>query len=154
MNEPSYQGEMYCERLDGDRCVVMLDPDSTIRPRAGRHYMAVLVEVDGDGPPRGRRVWPSQRAAGLCADPAFVEYVRERTLGLASPKTWILANCGITSRSDLDRDAEAEARYRGLYATFKAWESKRSRNAQGTRSLEDEAQVPENCRSPAARIPG
>lgn len=92
----------------------------------------------GDAPPpvspatpkqRWEDMRPSVQAGILSEDPDFAEYLLScRHIAEPNRETairWIRSECGVRSRRDLDADADAAGKWRGIAAGFQAWRTTR-----------------------------
>jgi hypothetical protein len=105
----------------------------------GTRFMCVLVEVNDDETPvehklmerdKWRDLGATRQAGIRCNDPVFWAYLREQW-GLkvddeADAAGAVRGACGVTSRSDLGKVGQGEARLRWLNLDnqFQAWKAK------------------------------
>ena len=79
--------------------------------KAGQRYAIVMVEIGDDEKPVEKT--PSQMAFLLCRDPQFQHMLNERSfVGVHDETTarqCILEGCGVTSRSELDKNPTARS---------------------------------------------
>lgn len=98
----------------------------------GTRYQCVLVEVDDDETPKPdgtkalwREIGPVKQAALRCRDPVFWAFleeekhfrVRSEEEAADSVRQW----CGVASRADIVRSADARTSWYGLDNHFQAW---------------------------------
>ena len=76
-------------------------------------------------PPAGARKSPSQMAGILCEDARFRTYLRENDMlsdnTAEAAAVAVRLICGVRSRSEFDKDADAAARWESLYGRYRAW---------------------------------
>lgn len=140
-NKIAYQGEMQLlswsnSATGGPKVVIALPDEDALEPfkrmtlrkgkRAGQRFMAVLVEVDDQEQPVEQErsgPKPSQVAYLLCNDPDFQRWANANQWDVPvtnadEARTYICTRCGVDSRSDLDRDAMAAAKFDLLHDEF------------------------------------
>lgn len=132
-----WHGELRLVAIDGDRIVFHLHPDDEVKLTIGRRYGVALVEIsDTEGSaalePERRsshhsKRSPSNVAAILCKQPAFQRYAVERMRDRGDvnlPRNEVTATeyirrvCGISTRADLDRRADALEKFHAIELEF------------------------------------
>lgn len=104
-------------------------PMELLTAQMGTRYMVALVEIgDDESPvekPRDNPHKLSQQSAMFCDEPRFAKFLSERHMGLYDgfhgAADSIRKYCGVQSRSELDTNPEAAARWRNLKAEYEAW---------------------------------
>lgn len=114
LGAPSKDGENWC-------AVAKLKP----APPEKAGATAPKAEKPGKDKTPWRDMKLVTRAAILCADPLFWEWVQVRDADSAA--TWVRSHCDITSRKELDTDAEAAGLYVGLERDFFAYKEEQAR---------------------------
>jgi hypothetical protein len=98
--------------------VALLGPETAPWPVAPADETASKADAEADLPGRSpwRDIKSSQQAGMLCADPDFIAWLQVE--GPASAADEVRKRCGVTSRSELDRDPDAAAAWIRLSSQF------------------------------------
>lgn len=141
---PTFQGEVQFRRWSDSSTqgvqITFALPDSTdlepLKAKAGKRFMAVLVEIGDDElpvqpqPRKDTRGPLCREACDYCQSPAFRMWVASGDQEMATEaeaKEWILNICGVLSRKELDAHASARDRFvRKVRIPFFLWERERS----------------------------
>lgn len=95
---------------------------------AGQRYAIVMVEIGEDDKPVEKT--PAQMAFLLCKDPNFWHFLNERSFAVVhdedSAKACICEFCGVSSRSQLDKDPAARSAW--LMNFYNPWTAYQSAN--------------------------
>lgn len=102
-------------------------PEMLLRDFVGARYQTVMVRIDENEQPYKRKPKAnvSNHAAMLCKDADFQKYLVE--CGLAwdmsekAADSFIKETCCIESKSQLDKDKEAEDVFQQIFGEFKEW---------------------------------
>lgn len=107
-------------------------PTSLMTLPMGTRFMAALVEIGDDEEPVVRpkeKRSHTQQAAICCNDPVFQRYLLEKHADFGTEEmtsedaaSYVRTVCGVTSRSELDKDERAAMAWESLWSKFKAWE--------------------------------
>jgi hypothetical protein len=145
---PAFEGEVQFRRWSDSSTqgvqVTFALPDSEalepLKHKAGKRFMAVLVEIGDDEqpvqqPPKKDQRGPLCReACDYCKLPMFRAWIKEACpdYGIVdneySARQWVLDTCQIKSRADLDSDAEAADDFkRFVRLPFMKWQRERTR---------------------------
>jgi hypothetical protein len=138
---PVFQGEVQFRRWSDSSTqgvqVTFALPDSEalepLKHKAGKRFMAVLVEIGDDElpvPPQPRKDTRGplcREACDYCAMPEFHIFVATaqgiEAAGADHAKEFIVGRCGVTSRKDLDTVATAAEKFRTLIrGPFMRWQ--------------------------------
>ena len=98
----------------------------------GTRYMAALVEIGDDEKPIeqpakavGKRKWgeltSAEQAGIVCEEPLFATYVKEISPGDGEPVDYLRRYCQVESRSELNTNEDAKARWQILQSKYRAW---------------------------------
>jgi hypothetical protein len=101
-------------------------PDTSTPVAIARMMTVAQLEKGIDAlAPAEKRGSLAQQAGILCNDPAFQRFMGERVhldlAGAEATAVMVREYCGIHSRSELDSDEAAAAKFRDLRADFKLW---------------------------------
>ena len=146
----AYQGEVMLLQWSGStsrtgpKLVLQLPDDDALENfrsatvakggRAGQRFAVVFVQIDDDETPvvqTARQAipkggWVSRDAAGYCNSETFRFYVADkrdlpRIATADEAAEYLRGVCGVQSRAELDHDADAESRYKGLQRAVSEW---------------------------------
>lgn len=137
--QPSFQGEVQMRRwsdssTQGVQVTFALHDSEALEPlkaKAGKRFMAVLVEIGDDEQPaeptpadkraeNWRALGPNcRRAISLVESEAFQRFAQEQ--GGLGALAYLLKQCGIESRNELDTNPLAAGRLLGLEQSFQRW---------------------------------
>jgi hypothetical protein len=135
---PTFQGEVQFRRWSDSSTqgvqVTFALPDSAdlepLKHKAGKRFMAVLVEIGDDEQPvqpepkRAQRGPLCREACDLCELGDFMSWASVRSEQDAA--TTIKMLCGVESRKELDTDAAAAEKFRSLVRVpFMKWQRER-----------------------------
>lgn len=144
--KPTFQGEVQFRRYSdtstqGVQITLALHDREALEPlvsKAGKRFMAVLVEIGDDEQPV-QPVEPKERvkvgplcreAVGYCEMPEFRLWINKTDgsyiADVAEAKQWILELCGVESRKELDTSPGAGAVFTGnIRVPFMRWMKQR-----------------------------
>jgi hypothetical protein len=133
--KPTFQGEVQMRRWSDSSTqgvqITFALPDADdlapLKAKVGKRFVAVLVEIGDDEQPvepqvskgRDQRGPLCKEACDLCAMPDFQKWCSAYDEALA--KAYVLRNCGINSRKELDSDERAAERFREMRRDFLGW---------------------------------
>lgn len=99
-------------------------PEEILRDFVGARYACALVRIQDDETPT-QYVNRVQKAGMLCRNPAFQEFIAERLVGHSVNEDQAAAalckQCGITSRSELNGNAQAQETFDAIVLDFENW---------------------------------
>ena len=101
-------------------------PEELLRDFVGARYACALVRIQDDESPTPytNRV---QKAGMLCRNPAFQEFIADRLVGRSVNEDQTAAalckQCGITSRSELNGNVQAQEIFDAMVLDFENWSS-------------------------------
>jgi hypothetical protein len=102
-------------------------PEEILRDFVGARYMVVMVRLADDEAPLNREEYVGAQmvklAGMLCRDRKFWDYLFEQGLLMETSESacieWIQSYLGVSSRSELKTNAEAQGALKILYAEYK-----------------------------------
>jgi hypothetical protein len=142
---PTFQGEVQFRRwsdssTQGVQITFALPDSSDLEPlkhKAGKRFMAVLVEIGDDeqavqpAPKKDQRGPLCREACDYCGNAAFRLWVAEvgsDPVSMDDAREWILNVCGVLSRKELDAQPSAGERFiRMVRVPFMRWQRELSR---------------------------
>ena len=99
-------------------------PEELMRDFVGARYACALVRIQDDESPT-QYVNRVQKAGMLCRNPAFQEFVSERLVGHSvneeQTANALCKQCGITSRSELNGNVQAQEMFDAIVLDFENW---------------------------------
>lgn len=99
-------------------------PEELMRDFVGARYACALVRIQDDESPT-QYVNRVQKAGMLCRNPAFQEFVAERLVGHSvneeQTANALCKQCGITSRSELNGNVQAQEMFDAIVLDFENW---------------------------------
>ena len=99
-------------------------PEEILRDFVGTRYACAVVRIQDDETPT-HYVNRVQKAGMLCRDHAFQEFIAERLVGHSVNEEQTAAalckQCGITSRSELNGNAQAQEAFDAIVLDFEIW---------------------------------
>jgi len=99
-------------------------PEEILRDFVGARYACALVRIQDDETPT-QYVNRVQKAGMLCRNPSFQEFIAERLVGHSVNEDQAAAvlckQCGITSRSELNGNAQAQETFDAIVLDFENW---------------------------------
>jgi hypothetical protein len=102
-------------------------PEALLRDFVGARYQIVMVRIDENEQPYKRKTKLSNKAAMLCKDKLFQQFLME--CGLAwdmsekSADAFIKETCCIESKSSLDSDEKAISLFNSITMEFNQWKT-------------------------------
>lgn len=98
-------------------------PEELLRDFVGARYACALVRIQDDesATPYNNYV---QKAGMLCRNPSFQDFIAEKVgheVDEALAAETICIQCGISSRSELNGNVEAQKKFRAILLDFENW---------------------------------
>lgn len=131
-SETNTRGRTVTFQVDGDDVDHPFKTFTTRKGKvAGHRFAVVMVEIDDNEQPVEQKkagMKLSQMAAALGKSPQFLEWADEECWDFsvedeASARRFVLSQCNIQSRSELDTNSEAEQLFRSrILEPFQQWE--------------------------------
>lgn len=99
-------------------------PEELMRDFVGARYACALVRIQDDESPT-QYINRVQKAGMLCRNPMFQEFVAQRLVGHSVNEEQtahaLCKQCGITSRSELNGNTQAQEMFDAIVLDFENW---------------------------------